>query len=201
MDIFTLSASLTLDSTELDAGLAKARAGFAGITSDAHSAEAAVSSFASGSVASVSSLGASFEAAWADIHDAWSGADAYFSGSASSISATFSQLAASMAGIGHSMWEGLMSGFDSAMAELNEFADSFSEKTGLAARSLPVSVDFSSSALGKSSAAQINAMLAGMNERGGNYSINLVVDGRTLANVMFDPLNAVSKQKGVTIGA
>ena len=44
-------------------------------------------------------------------------------------------------------------------------------------------------------------MLAGMEERGGNYNINLVVDGRTLANVVFDPLNAVSKQKGVAIGA
>jgi phage-related protein len=62
-------------------------------------------------------------------------------------------------------------------------------------------VDFASSSLGKSSAAQINTMLAGMEERGGNYNINLVVDGRTLANVVFDPLNAVSKQKGVAIGA
>lgn len=63
------------------------------------------------------------------------------------------------------------------------------------------SVDFASSALGKSSSAQINTMLSGMSERGGSYNINLVVDGRTLANVVFDPLNAVSKQKGVAIGA
>lgn len=63
------------------------------------------------------------------------------------------------------------------------------------------SVDFASSALGKSSSAQINTMLSGMSERGGNYNINLVVDGRTLANVVFDPLIAVSKQKGVAIGA
>ncbi len=62
-------------------------------------------------------------------------------------------------------------------------------------------VDFASSALGKSSSAQINTMLSGMSERGGDYNINLVVDGRTLANVVFDPLNAVSKQKGVAIGA
>ena len=63
------------------------------------------------------------------------------------------------------------------------------------------SVDFASSSLGKSSSAQINTMLAGMQERGGSYNINLEVDGRTLANVVFDPLNAVSKQKGVAIGA
>jgi phage-related protein len=62
-------------------------------------------------------------------------------------------------------------------------------------------IDFASSSLGKSSSAQINTMLAGMQERGGSYNINLVVDGRTLANVVFDPLNAVSKQKGVAIGA
>ena len=62
-------------------------------------------------------------------------------------------------------------------------------------------VDFASSSLGKSSAAQINTMLSGMEERGGNYNINLVVDGRTLASVVFDPLNAVSKQKGVAFGA
>ena len=66
---------------------------------------------------------------------------------------------------------------------------------------MTASVDFASSSLGKSSSAQINTMLAGMEERGGNYNINLVVDGRTLANVVFDPLNAVSKQKGVAIGA
>lgn len=62
-------------------------------------------------------------------------------------------------------------------------------------------VDFASSAIGKSSAAQISSMLSGMQERGGNYSINLVVDGRTLANVVFDPLSQVAKQKGVTLGA
>ena len=63
------------------------------------------------------------------------------------------------------------------------------------------SVDFASSSLGKSSSAQINTMLSGLEERGGSYNINLVVDGRTLANVVFDPLNAVSKQKGVVLGA
>ena len=47
----------------------------------------------------------------------------------------------------------------------------------------------------------VSSMLSGMQERGGNYSINLVVDGRTLANVVFDPLSGVAKQKGVTLGA
>lgn len=62
-------------------------------------------------------------------------------------------------------------------------------------------IDFASSSIGKSSSAQINTMLSGMSERGGNYNINLVVDGRTLANVVFDPLNNISKQKGVAVGA
>jgi hypothetical protein len=36
---------------------------------------------------------------------------------------------------------------------------------------------------------------------GGTQTINLVVDGRTLAQVVFDPLNGIIKQKGVTLGA
>lgn len=98
-----------------------------------------------------------------------------------------------MARYGRFMAEGLEKGWDS---EIDSVVDKMSR--GVAVHG---TVDFASSSLGKSSAAQINTMLSGMEERGGNYNINLVVDGRTLANVVFDPLNAVSKQKGVAIGA
>lgn len=94
---------------------------------------------------------------------------------------------------GSFMAQGLEKGWD---GEIDSVVDKMSR--GVAVHG---TVDFASSSLGKSSAAQINTMLAGMEERGGNYNINLVVDGRTLANVVFDPLNAVSKQKGVAIGA
>ena len=102
-------------------------------------------------------------------------------------------------GLGLFTMEGLAIGVENG-------ADKYSKRinkaiTGMVPSNMTASVDFASSSLGKSSAAQINTMLAGMEERGGNYNINLVVDGRTLANVVFDPLNAVSKQKGVAIGA
>lgn len=63
-------------------------------------------------------------------------------------------------------------------------------------------VDFSNSAIGKASAATVNGMFASAGgSSGGAQTINLVVDGRTLAQVVFDPLNGIIKQKGVTLGA
>ena len=196
MDIFTLSASFKADTAELESGLQKAQAGFSGIISAANSADGAVSSFASDSAEAVSFLGESFETAWADVRSSWSGANSYFSGIASSIKSTFSTLAASMSEIGQNMWDGLREGMDEGkIVEAGRISVSNKADADVS------SVDFASSSLGKSSSAQINTMISGMQERGGSYNINLVVDGRTLANVVFDPLNAVSKQKGVAIGA
>ena len=62
-------------------------------------------------------------------------------------------------------------------------------------------VDFSNSAIGKASAASINGMISSAQTGGQPVNINLNVDGRTLATVLFDPLNNVIKQKGVTLGA
>ena len=101
--------------------------------------------------------------------------------------------------IGELSMEGLAIGFEDGA---NKFSKRINKSVaGLIPSNMTATVDFASSSLGKSSAAQINTMLSGMEERGGSYNINLVVDGRTLANVVFDPLNAVSKQKGVAIGA
>lgn len=61
-------------------------------------------------------------------------------------------------------------------------------------------VDFSHSAIGRASAASINSAISAA-QTGGNISVNLVVDGRTLAGVVLDPLNGLIKQKGVTLGA
>jgi phage-related protein len=200
----------------------------------------AISSFASGAAASISSLGSSFESAWADAKAAWSEAEAYFTGIASSVSSVFESMTSSMSGIGQNLWSSMKSGLESAVSEAGEWAenmvDEVKSKLGIhspskvfaeigrnmalgldegwnsAVRSVKTdiassvgvksgSVDFASSSLGKSSSAQINTILSGMSERGGNYNINLVVDGRTLANVVFDPLNNISKQKGVAVGA
>lgn len=58
------------------------------------------------------------------------------------------------------------------------------------------SVDFAHSAIGKSSAASINASMLGQAQTGGNMTVNLVVDGKTLASVVLDPLKQTLKQKG-----
>ena len=58
------------------------------------------------------------------------------------------------------------------------------------------SVDFAHSAIGKSSAASINASMMGQAQSGGNMSVNLVVDGKTLASVVLDPLKQTLRQKG-----
>ncbi len=58
------------------------------------------------------------------------------------------------------------------------------------------SVDFAHSAIGKSSSASINASMLGQAQSGGNMTVNLVVDGKTLASVMLDPLKATLRQKG-----
>lgn len=101
--------------------------------------------------------------------------------------------------IGLGVGVGLDKSFKTVAKQMDDSWDSLSDTlTGVKAYG---TVDFASSSLGKSSSAQINTMLAGMQEQGGSYNINLVVDGRTLANVVFDPLNEVSKQKGVALSA
>lgn len=62
-------------------------------------------------------------------------------------------------------------------------------------------VDFANSAIGRASSATINGMMASSAQVGGAVNVNLNVDGRTLAQVVFDPLNGLIKQKGVTLGA
>ena len=59
------------------------------------------------------------------------------------------------------------------------------------------------STMGRLSAAAINNAIGLASGSGGNGQpavVNLVVDGRTLAQVLFDPLSGVAKQKGTPIG-
>lgn len=94
---------------------------------------------------------------------------------------------------GKFMAQGLEVGWDSEMASLKR-----TMSDGLVMHG---KVDFSNSAIGRASAASINSAMSTAQAGGGNISINLVVDGRTLASVLFDPLNNVIKQKGVPLGA
>lgn len=94
---------------------------------------------------------------------------------------------------GKFMAQGLEVGWNSEIGSIKR-----TMSDGLVMRSR---VDFSNSAIGKASAASINSMISSAQAGGGNVSINLNVDGRTLATVLFDPLNNVIKQKGVMLGA
>lgn len=94
---------------------------------------------------------------------------------------------------GKFMAQGLEVGWDSEMSSLRR-----TMSDGLVMRSR---VDFSNSAIGRASAASINSMISSAQTSGQVISINLVVDSRTLANVIFDPLNNLIKQKGVPLGA
>lgn len=98
-----------------------------------------------------------------------------------------------MARYGKFMAQGLEVGWNSEMDSLKR---TMSDGLVMHGR-----VDFKNSAIGKTSAASINSMMSTAQAGGGNVSINLVVDGRTLATVLFDPLNNVIKQKGVPLGA
>lgn len=100
------------------------------------------------------------------------------------------------ADIGRNLVLGLEKGFDSEIgAAQRKIADAMDFGTAHA------TVDFASSAVGKSSTGMINSMMTSSAESGGVYNINLIADGRTLAQVVFDPLNGMAKQKGVAIGA
>lgn len=94
---------------------------------------------------------------------------------------------------GKFMAQGLEVGWNSEIGSIKR-----TMSDGLVTRSR---VDFSNSAIGRASAASINSAMSAAQAGGGNVSINLNVDGRTLATVLFDPLNNVIKQKGVTLGA
>lgn len=93
---------------------------------------------------------------------------------------------------GKYMAQGLEVGWNSEMGSIRR-----AMSDGLVMRG---KVDFSHSAIGRASAASINSAMSAA-QTGGNISVNFVVDGRTLAGVVLDPLNGLIKQKGVTLGA
>lgn len=66
-------------------------------------------------------------------------------------------------------------------------------------------VDYADSAFGRSTKTTVNGLFAAASQPGGESGrqavVNLVVDGRTMAQVLFDPLSGVAKQKGVPVGA
>lgn len=98
--------------------------------------------------------------------------------------------------IGQNMILGLEQGFSSEFKSaeksmLGKFDSLVGGMNGTA------KINFADSGIGRASAGTVNGIMAASSARdGGNYSINLVVDGKTLANVVYDPLNKISRQKG-----
>ena len=93
------------------------------------------------------------------------------------------------AGIGGYMAEGLGQGFDREMTDVRKnIEDQMTFGT----------TSFSVSGAAKSSVGVVNGLLAN-NQPGGLTQVNLVVDGQTLARVLFDPLRGEILQRGVSL--
>lgn len=93
------------------------------------------------------------------------------------------------AGIGGYMAEGLGQGFDREMTGVRkDIEDQMTFGT----------TSFSVSGAAKSSVGVVNGLLAN-NQPGGLTQVNLVVDGQTLARVLFDPLRGEILQRGVSL--
>lgn len=101
------------------------------------------------------------------------------------------------AGIGENIMAGLEGGIESGERRYRSLLESV---LAVPASAPTMSVPFRDSAMGRSSTGMINSIFAASGDaEGGVYNINLVVDGRTLASVVFNPLQEISKQKGETV--
>ena len=95
--------------------------------------------------------------------------------------------------IGMYAMEGLALGFEDGYDKFK--SDIGKSIYGLIPDRISSSVDFAASSIGKASVGTVNGIMAAASQ-GGSYNINLVVDGKTLAGVVYDPLNKIIKQKG-----
>jgi len=94
------------------------------------------------------------------------------------------------AGIGENMAAGLGKGFG---AEMQGVAKQIND-------SIPTSFDSQINATARMGEGIVNGMAAMMGSQGGVYNINLMLpDGTSLANVIFDPLKGVIRQRGVAL--
>lgn len=98
--------------------------------------------------------------------------------------------------IGKNLILGLEQGFDSEFRSAEKsMLGSFDSLVG--GMNGTARINFVESGIGKASAGTVNGIVAAASSQGGgNYNINLVVDGKTLASVVYDPLNKISRQKG-----
>ena len=96
--------------------------------------------------------------------------------------------------IGKNLILGLEQGFNSEFKTAeNSMLGSFNSLIG--GMNGTARINFAESGIGKASVGTVNGIMAAASQSG-NYNINLVVDGKTLAGVVYDPLNKIIKQKG-----
>ena len=96
--------------------------------------------------------------------------------------------------IGKNLILGLEQGFNSEFKTAeNSMLGSFNSLVG--GMNGTARINFAESGIGKASVGTVNGIMAAASQ-GGSYNINLVVDGKTLAGVVYDPLNKIIKQKG-----
>lgn len=97
--------------------------------------------------------------------------------------------------IGRYLILGLEQGFNSEFKTAeNSMLGSFNSLVG--GMNGTARINFADSGIGKASVGTVNGIMAAASSQGGSYNINLVVDGKTLAGVVYDPLNKIIKQKG-----
>ena len=97
--------------------------------------------------------------------------------------------------IGRYLILGLEQGFNSEFKTAeNSMLGSFNSLVG--GMNGTARINFADSGIGKASVGTVNGIMAAASSQGGSYNINLVVDGKTLAGVVYDPLNKITKQKG-----
>jgi len=91
--------------------------------------------------------------------------------------------------IGKNMAAGLGVGF---AGEMNSVAKKINS-------SIPTDVKMQGTYQAEGIVNGLAAVMGGSNALGGSYTINVNIDGRTAASVLFDPLRNVAKQKGVAL--
>lgn len=93
------------------------------------------------------------------------------------------------AGIGENMAAGIGVGFGNQMRDVARQIND----------SIPTSFDSAAMSAARVAEGAVNGMAAMMGGQGGTFIIQSVLDGRVVAETIFDPFKAVAKQRGVSL--
>lgn len=196
MDIYSLSASLTLDSSQMEAGLSRSQSAFEGLGDTASDICDRVENAFSDLAASMQEVGQNM---WKGLKEGLSDALAGVRSWARSIVAEVKDVmdihspSRVFADIGRNMAAGMEQGWEDPTHNILSDIPAQIERAE--------TVAFDASALGRSSATAAGSVLAAAENARGDMTVNLTLDGRVLASVLLDPLMKTAKQKGVSLHA